>query len=159
MMGAIVVGIFVLLFIITLMTKAPNISNADIAKMRAARLKEQADRRYLEQTDPRKFEFLVADVFEKMGYQAEVTKGSNDGGKDIILRKDGEVMLVEVKRYCKSTIGRPLIQKLHSACVDAKAAGGYFVTLSQFNKNAREYAKRHNIELVDGNELIRMMNA
>jgi len=158
-MGLVMVLGFVFIFVLALMGKSPNISDEDIAKMRAARLKEQADRKYLEQTDPRKFEFLVAEIFENMGYKAEVTKGSNDGGKDIILRKNGEVRLVEVKRYCKSTVGRPLIQKLHSAIVDAQAVGGYFVTLSQFNKNAREYAQRNNIELVDGNELIRMMNA
>nr|WP_230387368.1 restriction endonuclease [Bacillus cereus] len=39
---------------------------------------------------------------------------------------------VEVKRYIKESIGRPYIQKLHSAIIDGEATGGYFVTLSHF---------------------------
>lgn len=64
---------------------------------------------------------------------------------------------VEVKRYTKESIGRPYIQKLHSAIIDGDAVGGYFVTLSKFNKNARQYAANKNIELVDGDALINMM--
>lgn len=128
-------------------------------KQREAKLKAQADREYLEQIHPHKFEHLIADLFRSQGYEAEVTKASNDGGKDIILRKGKETKLVEVKRYNKSSVGRPLIQKLHSAIVDAEAAGGYFVTLSHFNANARQYAANKHIQLIDGDELIRMMNA
>ena len=63
------------------------------------------------------------------------------------------------KRYTKSSIGRPFIQKPHSAIVDADAVGGYFVTLSHFNKNARQYAANKNIELIDGDSLINMMKS
>ncbi|MED2874297.1 restriction endonuclease [Bacillus thuringiensis] len=55
--------------------------------------------------DPRNFEYLIADVFNSQGYRAQVTPGSNDGGKDIILWKDDEVKFVEVKRYTKESIG------------------------------------------------------
>ena len=37
--------------------------------------------------DPREFEYFVADVFRSLGYKVQVTSGSNDGGKDIILYK------------------------------------------------------------------------
>ncbi|WP_269800874.1 restriction endonuclease [Bacillus sp. SN10] len=109
--------------------------------------------------DPRNFEFLVADVFQNPGYKAKVTPRSNDGGKDIILRKGRETKFVEVKRHTQGTIGRPAIQKLHSTIVDADAIGGYFVTLSNFNKNARQYAANKNIELIDGDKLINIMKS
>lgn len=73
--------------------------------------------------------------------------------------KDDEVKFVEVKRYTKESIGRPYIQKLHSAIIDGDAVGGYFVTLSNFNKNARQYAANKNIELIDGEALIHMMKS
>ncbi|MGG1745426.1 restriction endonuclease, partial [Bacillus paranthracis] len=76
----------------------------------------------------------------------------------IILYKRNEMKFVEVKRYTKNSIGRPFIQKLHSAIVDADAVGGYFVTLSNFNKNARQYAANKNIELIDGDKLLHMMD-
>lgn len=67
--------------------------------------------------------------------------------------------LVEVKHYTKISIGRPFIQKLHSTIVDVDAVGGYFVTLSNFNKNARKYVANKNIELIDGDALINMMKS
>ncbi|PHF09569.1 restriction endonuclease [Bacillus wiedmannii] len=123
------------------------------------REKVKATRGNLEIMDPREFEYFVADFFRSLGYKVQVTSGSNDGGKDIILYKGNEMKFVEVKRYTKNSIGRPFIQKLHSAIVDADAVGGYFVTLSNFNQNARQYAANKNIELIDGDSLINMMKS
>ncbi|WP_440604124.1 restriction endonuclease [Bacillus sp. GB_SG_008] len=148
--------LLLLVFLIGAITKNPEVSTEEI---RANRLKIEANRKYLEEIDPREFEYVVADMFRSFGYAAQVTSGSNDGGKDIILHKGTEMKFVEVKRYTKSTIGRPMIQKLHSAIMDAEAVGGYFVTLSNFNKNARKYAENKNIELIDGDSLIKMMNS
>ncbi|PIE91921.1 restriction endonuclease [Bacillus fungorum] len=136
--------------------KAPEVSREDI---RIHREKVKGTRSHLEVMDPREFEYFVADLFRSLGYKVQVTSGSNDGGKDIILRKGNDLKFVEVKRYTKSSIGRPFIQKLHSAIVDADAVGGYFVTLSHFNQNARQYAANKNIELIDGDKLIHMMNS
>ncbi|MGM7428589.1 restriction endonuclease [Bacillus pacificus] len=144
------------IFLIGAIFKAPDVSHEDI---RIHREKVKATRGNLEIMDPREFEYFVADFFRSLGYKVQVTSGSNDGGKDIILYKGNEMKFVEVKRYTKNSIGRPFIQKLHSAIVDADAVGGYFVTLSNFNKNARIYAANKNIELIDGDSLISMMKS
>ncbi|WP_136699904.1 restriction endonuclease [Bacillus fungorum] len=144
------------IFLIGAIMKAPEVSREDI---RIHREKVKGTRSHLEVMDPREFEYFVADLFRSLGYKVQVTSGSNDGGKDIILRKGNDLKFVEVKRYTKSSIGRPFIQKLHSAIVDADAVGGYFVTLSHFNQNARQYAANKNIELIDGDKLIHMMNS
>ncbi|PDZ02661.1 restriction endonuclease [Bacillus cereus] len=128
-------------------------------EIRTHRVQQAATLSKLEIMDPREFEYFVADFFRTLGYTVQITSGSNDGGKDIILYKDNEMKFVEVKRYTKNSIGRPFIQKLHSAIVDADAVGGYFVTLSHFNKNARKYAANKNIELIDGDSLINMMKS
>ncbi|PEC22804.1 restriction endonuclease [Bacillus cereus] len=143
-------------FLIGAIFKAPEVSREDIQIQRKMVTAKRED---LNEMDPRKFEFLVADVFQSLGYKAKVTPGSNDGGKDIILRKGRETKFVEVKRHTQGAIGRPAIQKLHSAIIDADAVGGYFVTLSNFNNNARQYAANKNIELIDGDKLIHMMNS
>ncbi|KEK23512.1 restriction endonuclease [Bacillus gaemokensis] len=153
--------IWAILLLILVFVIGATMPNTEVSseELRVAQLKVQANRKYLEEMDPRKFEYVVADLFRSIGYKAQVTSGSNDGGKDIILHKGNEVKYVEVKRYTKGTIGRPFIQKLHSAIVDTEAVGGYFVTLSNFNKNARQYAANKNIELIDGDALIHMMNS
>lgn len=45
------------------------------------------------------FEQEVAKVFRMNGYKATVTKGSGDGGVDIILKKDGYCAIVQCKHY------------------------------------------------------------
>lgn len=45
------------------------------------------------------FEQEVARVFRINGYNATVTKGSGDGGVDIILKKDGYKAIVQCKHY------------------------------------------------------------
>lgn len=149
------IALLLLVFLIGFVMRGPHITPEEI---RTHRVQQAATRSNLEIMDPREFEYFVADFFRSLGYKVQVTSGSNDGGKDIILYKGNEMKFVEVKRYTKSSIGRPFIQKLHSAIVDADAVGGYFVTLSNFNKNARQYAANKNIELIDGDSLINMMN-
>ncbi|CAG9613400.1 hypothetical protein BACCIP111899_02615 [Bacillus rhizoplanae] len=112
----------------------------------------------LRDMDPFDFEELVADIFRKRGYKAQVTSRSNDGGKDIILRRNGQVAFVECKRYnAKKKVGRPDMQKFHSALVDANANKGYFVTSNEFASTAQEYAKGKGIQLIDGIKLLEMM--
>ena len=45
------------------------------------------------------FEQEVANVFRINGYSVRVTKGSGDGGVDIILKKDGKTTIVQCKHY------------------------------------------------------------
>lgn len=45
------------------------------------------------------FEQEVANVFRINGYSAKVTKGSGDGGVDIILKKNGKTSIVQCKHY------------------------------------------------------------
>ncbi|KAA0788686.1 restriction endonuclease [Bacillus sp. BPN334] len=150
------IALLLLVFLICFVMRGPHVTPEEI---RTHRVQQAATRGNLEIMDPREFEYFVADFFRSLGYKVQVTSGSNDGGKDIILYKGNEMKFVEVKRYTKSSIGRPFIQKLHSAIVDADAVGGYFVTLSHFNKNARQYAANKNIELIDGDSLINMMKS
>ncbi|MCU4989981.1 restriction endonuclease [Bacillus cereus] len=117
------IALLVIVFLIGAITKSPHITPEEI---RTERIKRSATRSNLEVMDPREFEYFVADVFRSLGYKVQVTSDSNDGGKDIIIHKGKEMKFVGVKRYTKNSIGRPFIQKLHSAIVDTDAVGGYF---------------------------------
>ena len=108
---------------------------------------------------PSEFENFCAILFEKMGYEVEVTPKVNDGGYDLILEKDNLTSIVECKCYAMSnSIGRPLIQKLVGANQYFKADKMFFITTSYFTKEAINYAEDVNVELIDGRKLIDLNN-
>ena len=53
---------------------------------------------YLREMDPRDFEKLTCRLYERMGYNVEATPYSGDGGADGLLRKDGELTILQAKR-------------------------------------------------------------
>jgi HJR/Mrr/RecB family endonuclease len=95
------------------------------------------------------FEHFIAKVFSLKGYEANVTPPSGDGGKDVILKKNGQLTVVECKRYNSPKVTRPDVQKFHSAIIDMNAIEGYFVTTGQFTKPATEYVTNKPIHLID----------
>lgn len=108
---------------------------------------------------PTDFEKLCALLFQKMGYRTQVTAKSNDGGYDIILRKNQSKAIVECKCYSLGNkIGRPAIQKLVGANNIALADGMVFITTSEFSSYAVAYAKEAGVELIDGRKLLRLLN-
>ena len=112
------------------------------------------------------FEDLMEDVFRNLGYQ-NVRQASKtaDEGRDIIMEEhvDGQTRAVVVE--CKHTtrVGRPVIQKLHSAVSTFDYDGprrGIVVTTGTFTNPATEYAADlqrggdvGSIELLDGTDL------
>ena len=66
--------------------------------------------------DPYRFEMFTAGLLQAMGYRAEVTPASGDGGVDVIASRDP--LAIEppiIKVQCKrttSTIGAPIVQAL-----------------------------------------------
>ncbi|MFT5634235.1 MAG: restriction system protein, partial [Rubritalea sp.] len=118
-------------------------------------------------TDPYRFEQIVIDVLVAMGYggsreeAAKVTQKSNDGGIDGIINEDRlglDVIYVQAKRY-KNNVGRVDVQNFVGALAGKQAHKGIFITTSDFNNNATEYAQAvpQKIILIDGNRLADLM--
>ncbi|MDL0136227.1 restriction endonuclease [Halobacterium salinarum] len=112
------------------------------------------------------FEDLIEDVFRNLGYenvrQAEKTA---DEGRDVIMEEvvDGTRRAVVVECKHTAAVGRPVVQKLHSAISTFDFDGpkrGMVVTTGRFTSPATEYADRlqqnddpYPIELLDGKDL------
>lgn len=112
------------------------------------------------------FEDVVEDVFRNLGYenvrQAERTA---DEGRDILMEEvvDGTRRGVVVECKHTGTVGRPVVQKLHSAIATFEFDGpkrGMVATTGRFTGPAVEYAERlqqhddpYPIELIDGADL------
>lgn len=105
---------------------------------------------------PRKFEELVAEILDKLGYDISLTPESKDGGFDMYAAwKDGLgefLYLVECKRYAPNrTVGVRLVRHLNGIVDEKRATAGILVTTSHFTKEAQEFQRqlRHRLSLRD----------
>jgi len=108
----------------------------------------------------REFEQFIARLFGALGYiNIRLTPDTGDEGKDIEMELPmpmGGTMkfLVECKHWQKTSVGRPVVQKLHSAVItDPTVNGGIIVTSGRFTSDAVEYAGKTGIKLINGDEL------
>jgi len=103
---------------------------------------------------PREFEGLISRFFTRLGWAVDQTPYVNDGGKDAIMRKDGKTAYLECKHYLSGgQVGRPHLQKLKGAMVDANVDMGFLVTSSEVSEPARAYASKNGILLITGRKL------
>ena len=105
------------------------------------------------------FEKFCAEVLNRVGYKVKVTKPTQDGGKDLVGTDPHNIKIYgECKQWTSTHIGRPHLQKMKGAMVDAKVSQGIFITTSRFSKQALDYAKRNNIKCVNRSELNKLIN-
>lgn len=105
---------------------------------------------------PTDFEAFCADMFRHLGWTAQVTPPSRDGGFDLKLRDpDGITYIAECKCYDrKHHVGRPIVQKLQGANLVEHAQRTLLITTSSFSANAAEYAQQVGMRLISGDELV-----
>ncbi|MFI5449671.1 MAG: restriction endonuclease [Candidatus Bathyarchaeia archaeon] len=103
------------------------------------------------------FQDFCARVFERLHYsRVQIMPYASDKGRDLIIHDvQGTKIIVECKHQPSATIGRPVVQKLHSAVVTEKAGKGIIVTTGKFSPEAIIHARAISpqIELVDMNLL------
>lgn len=96
--------------------------------------------------NPRKFEEVVAFLFEKRGWEVRLTPPSRDGGFDFFagLKNPLSSFLVlgECKRYSRDRkVGVEIVRGLHSVTETNKAHQGIVITSSFFTAGAIEYQR------------------
>jgi len=110
--------------------------------------------------DGYQFQEFVANLFKQLGFSnVKLGPRGADMGIDITMEQKSSVgitnrYLVECKHHPESAIGRPVVQKLHSAVVSTPALDkGIIVTSGHFSNEAVRYAEEVGIELIDGEKL------
>jgi restriction endonuclease Mrr len=116
----------------------------------------------LQQMDPYEFEHFVADLWERMGWETDVSAASMDEGVDVIARKQTpyeQTTLIQAKRYGpNTTVGSPDIQQY--ASLDQQYTGVdkvVVVTTNEFTGQARDLAERLNVKLINGDTLAELV--
>ena len=104
------------------------------------------------------FEKLIVALLTRMGFQAEMTKTTGDGGIDIIAKLDkpiiGGLYLFQCKRFTPDNlVGAPTVRDFYGAVTADRAVKGILITTSDFTAQAREFAQRVGIELIDITQL------
>ena len=95
---------------------------------------------YLDNLNGYEFQELCARIFEELGWGDAEIKKTRDEGRDIIIRSDTNLIIIECKHQPKARIGRPIVQKLHSATISCKGSLGMVVTTGRFTNDAKKFA-------------------
>jgi Holliday junction resolvasome RuvABC ATP-dependent DNA helicase subunit len=109
------------------------------------------------------FEELITAFLKRMGFTAEMTKATGDGGVDIEATLDRPIIggryLFQCKRFAADAlVGSAAVREFYGALIaDRKAVKGVFITTSGFTPHAREFAQNLPIELIDGEQLARLI--
>ncbi len=101
----------------------------------------------------RDFEHLVGEAFRQRGFVVAETPSGPDGGVDLELRRDGELHLVQCKRWRARQVGVEIVRELYGVMSARGAVGGYVVSSGTFSSEAKRFAQGRNIDLWDGVKL------
>lgn len=102
------------------------------------------------------FEQEVAKLFILQGYKATVTKGSCDGGVDIILKKDGYTAIVQCKHYQNPVPPEP-IRALWGCKDDFGADKVILVASSGISQAGADFiSNKPNFKVLNLDDIIRM---
>ena len=109
---------------------------------------------------PYRFEMFTAGLLQAMGYRAEMTPASSDGGIDVTAYRDPlglEPPIIKVQ--CKRTtnqINETQVRELLGTLVEGEY--GLFVTLGAYDRKARLSERNlSKLRLIDGDQLFELV--
>ncbi len=117
----------------------------------------------LQQMDSYDFEYFVADLWARMGWETAVSSESADKGIDVTAVRSTPYRtkaLIQAKRYGpNTTVGSPDVQQYASLKQQRQGVDKVvIVTTNEFTGQARELAGSLNVKLVNGDELAAMVD-
>lgn len=108
------------------------------------------------------FERVIKELLMAMGFEAELTEVTGDGGIDIIAKLEkpfvGGRYLFQCKRYAVgNTVGAPEVRDFYGAVMADRAVKGIFITTSDFTTQAKDFAAQSGIELVTLERILQLL--
>lgn len=136
------------------------IMSAVLAAQKRGLLDKQRDLESLRALSWQQFEWMVGEAYRRQGYAVEESlAGGADGGIDLILRKNGQTILVQCKRWKTQSVGAPVIREMFGLLAHHNAARVIVVTSGRFTREAIAFAEGKPIDLIDGPSLLTLVQA
>lgn len=107
---------------------------------------------YLKDMNPLAFERLACDLHAKLGYEVESTVYSGDNGADGILKRNGELTILQAKRV-QGYVGEPVLRDLFGTMHSFGAKHGVVVTTGKVSEQARKWVLGKSIRIIELEEL------
>ncbi|MFC1818246.1 DUF2034 domain-containing protein [Thermodesulfobacteriota bacterium] len=152
--GAPTVGkMFSLLFL------AGGLLSAFTAWTKRKQLDQQTGINSIRELSWKQFEELVGEAYRRQGYQVtENYQSGPDGGVDLILKKDDQLVLVQCKQWRSQKVGVKIVRELFGVMAASQARRGVVVTCGYFTQEALNFSAGKPIELIGGNALVELIS-
>ena len=113
----------------------------------------------IEQIEPIAFEHFVGDVFKELGYKTKVTSDKKDFGGDVVAKKGGDTIIIQVKHRNSSDwlVSNDAVQQAVAAMPVYKANKSMVVTNGEFTEHAYKQARFSETLMIDGKQLISLV--
>jgi len=103
----------------------------------------------------KEFEELVGEAYRRQGYTVyENTSAGPDGGIDLTLKKNGELILVQCKQWRNIKVGVEKVRELYGVQISQNANRSILMTSGFFTQEAKNFAANKPIDLIEGPQLL-----
>jgi restriction system protein len=116
----------------------------------------------LKRLEWRRFEELCAAYFEALGFRAELAGVGADGGVAINLYEQGSKsasIIVQCRPWTAHRVGIRPVRELRGAMASGNVGEGMLVTSGKFTREARDFAGKEGVSLIDGADLVAKLAA
>ena len=103
---------------------------------------------------------MVSKAYAKAGYMVLANDAyTSDPSIDIVMRKSANLYLLQSRYWRNRKVSLREVKKLFALMHEKQASGIFLLTTGIFTKNARRYAIGRPINLVDGIQLVKLLDS
>ena len=120
---------------------------------------EQWTPELLKRLEWRRFEELCAAYFEALGFRVELAANGAEGGTISLYSKGAQTIsiLVQCRPWDAHRVGIKSVRGLRGAMISGNIGEGVLMTSGKFTQEARDFAAKEKISLIDGAALVDKM--
>ena len=108
----------------------------------------------------KEFEELIAEAYRRKGYSVVENYGVGaDGGIDLVLKKAGNLFLVQCKHWKTQKVDVRVVREMYGLMTAEHASGVMLITSGLFTQEAKIFAEDKPIELVEGYQVTDLISS